>query len=248
MAGRLADKTAVVTAAASGIGLACAEMFAREGARVIAVDIDQDRLSRVRGVEPRRLDVTDPEAIGAFCRETGRIQVLLNGAGFVHHGTILECTESDWSFSFDLNVRSMYRMIRGFLPAMIAGGGGSIINISSGASSVKGVPNRFVYGATKAAVIGLTKSVAADFIRKGIRCNAICPATVESPSLEERIRAQARASGRSPDEVRADFVARQPMGRIGRPEEIAHLATYLASDESSFTTGQAHVIDGGWAL
>ncbi len=248
MAERLSNKIAVVTAAASGIGLACAEMFAREGARVIATDIDADRLSRVKGVEPHRLDVTDPAAIEAFCRDTGRIDVLFNCAGFVHHGTILDCSESDWAFSFDLNVRSMYRMIRGFLPGMIAGGGGSIINISSGASSVKGVPNRFVYGATKAAVIGLTKSVAVDFIRKGIRCNAICPATVESQSLEERIRTQARVSGRSFAEVQADFVARQPMGRIGKPDEIAYLATYLASDESSFTTGQAHLIDGGWAL
>jgi len=245
---RLANKTAVVTAAASGIGLACAEMFAREGARVIAADIDEQKLARVQGATLRRLDVTDAAAIQAFCLETGPVDIVLNCAGYVHHGTVLDCGERDWDFSFDLNVKSMYRMIRAFLPGMLAKGGGSIVNVSSTASSVKGVPNRFVYGTTKAAVIGLTKSVAVDFIRRGIRCNAICPGTVDSPSLRERIRAQSQASGRSVEQVRADFVARQPLGRIGTPEEIAHLATYLASDESSFTTGQIHIIDGGLSL
>lgn len=243
---RLANKTAVVTAAANGIGLACAEMFAREGARVIATDVDEKGLARVRGAETRRLDVRDASAIREFCRAVGPVDVLLNCAGFVHHGTVLECEEADWEFSVDLNVRSMYRLIRGFLPAMLARGGGSIVNIASAASSIKGAPNRFVYGTTKAAVIGLTKSVAIDFIGRGIRCNAICPATVDSPSLRDRARAQAEASGRSVEDVQAAFVARQPMGRLGTPEEIAYLATYLASSESGFTTGQAHVIDGGW--
>jgi len=248
MSRRLANKTAVVTAAASGIGLACAEMFAREGAHVIATDIDEQKLARVQGVTPRRLDVTDAVAIQAFARETGPIDILFNCAGYVHHGTILDCDESAWDSSFNLNVKSMYRLIRAFLPGMLARGGGSIINMSSAASSVKAASNRFVYGATKAAVIGLTKSIALDFIGRGIRCNAICPATVDSPSLQERIRSQAQASGRSTEEVRAAFIARQPLGRIGAPDEIAHLATYLASAESAFTTGQVHIVDGGWSL
>jgi len=197
--------------------------------------------------ETRRLDVRDSAAITAFARELGGVDVLLNCAGYVHAGTVLECEEADWDFSFDLNVKSMYRTIRAFLPAMLERGGGSIVNMASAASSVKGVPNRFVYSASKAAVIGLTKSVAADFITRGVRCNAICPGTVESPSLAQRIVEQASAQGKTVADVEAAFVARQPMGRIGRPEEIAALAAYLASDEAGFTTGQIHVIDGGWS-
>lgn len=243
---RLAGKVALVTAAAQGIGRACAERFAREGARVIATDIRVDLFGDVP-FETRKLDVRDSAAVAALAEELGGVDVLLNGAGFVHSGTVLECEESDWDFSFDLNVKSMYRTIRAFLPAMLERGGGSIVNIASAASSVKGVPNRFAYGASKAAVVGLTKSVAADFVTRGIRCNAICPGTVESPSLEQRIAAQASEQGKSVAEVQAAFVARQPMGRIGRPEEIAALAAYLASDEAGFTTGQIHVIDGGWS-
>src|SRR5271165_3973250 len=242
MVRRIAGKIAVVTAAGNGIGRATAKMFACEGAKVIATDINDLALSEIADVTPRRLDVTDSEAIQRFTAEIGSIDVLFNCAGFVHAGTILECTERDWDFSFNLNVRSMYRLIQAFLPGMLARGGGSIINMSSVASSVKGVPNRFVYGSTKAAVIGLTKAIAADFVGRGIRCNAICPGTVHSPSLEQRMAAQ----GGDPQKVHAEFVARQPMGRLGRPEEIAALAVYLASDESSFTTGQIHIIDGGW--
>jgi 2-keto-3-deoxy-L-fuconate dehydrogenase len=245
MAQRLAGKTALITAAGQGIGFATAELFASEGARVIATDIRPDALASLP-VDARRLDVRDAQAVTALAHELGAIDVLFNCAGFVHAGTILEASEEDWDAAFDLNAKAMYRMIRAFLPAMLDAGGGSIINMSSAASSVKGVPNRCVYGASKAAVIGLTKSVAADFITRGIRCNAICPGTVASPSLEARISAQAAAQGTSVDAARATFVARQPMGRVGKPEEIAALALYLASDESSFTTGQAHVIDGGW--
>jgi 2-keto-3-deoxy-L-fuconate dehydrogenase len=245
MAQRLAGKTALITAAGQGIGFATAELFAREGARVIATDIRPDALASLP-VDARRLDVRDAQAIAALARELGAIDVLFNCAGFVHAGSILEATDEDWDAAFDLNAKAMYRMIRAFLPAMLDADGGSIINMSSAASSVKGVPNRCVYGASKAAVIGLTKSVAADFVTRGIRCNAICPGTVASPSLEARIAAQAGAQGTSVDAARAAFVARQPMGRVGKPEEIAALALYLASDESSFTTGQAHVIDGGW--
>ncbi|HWX12874.1 MAG TPA: SDR family oxidoreductase [Trinickia sp.] len=243
---RLAGKVALVTAAGQGIGRACAERFAREGARVFATDIRLDLFGDVP-FETRRLDVRDSAAITAFARELGGVDVLLNCAGYVHAGTVLECEEADWDFSFDLNVKSMYRTIRAFLPAMLERGGGSIVNMASAASSVKGVPNRFVYSASKAAVIGLTKSVAADFITRGVRCNAICPGTVESPSLAQRIVEQASAQGKTVADVEAAFVARQPMGRIGRPEEIAALAAYLASDEAGFTTGQIHVIDGGWS-
>lgn len=246
MVQRLAGKTALITAAGQGIGYAAAELFAREGARVIATDLRIDALSALP-VEARKLDVLDGAAITALAQELGAIDVLFNCAGFVHAGSILEASEEDWDFAFDLNAKAMYRTIRAFLPAMLAKGAGSIINMSSAASSVKGVPNRFVYGASKAAVIGLTKAVAADFVTRGIRCNAICPGTVSSPSLEERIAAQAAAQGTSVDAARAAFVARQPMGRVGKPEEIAALALYLASDESGFTTGQAHVIDGGWS-
>ena len=249
-AGRLAGKTAFVTAAGQGIGRATAEAFAREGARVVATDIDDKLLAALAGmpgVVTQRLDVLDPAAIGAAAQAAGAVDVLFNGAGFVHAGSVLDCSEEQWSFAFDLNVRSQYRTIKAFLPGMLARGRGSIINMASVAGSIKGAPNRFVYGATKAAVIGLTKAVAADFITRGIRCNAICPGTVESPSLRDRIAAQAQAGGQTPAEVEAAFVARQPMGRIGRVEEIAALAVYLASDESSFTTGTAQIIDGGWS-
>lgn len=238
---RLAGKTALVTAAAQGIGRATAEAFLREGATVIAVDINADGLADLEGATTRRLDVTDPQAVRAIAAEFPQVDVLYNCAGFVHAGTILDCEEDDWAFSNTLNVTAQYRMIRAFLPQMIAGGGGSIINMSSVCSSIKAVPNRFAYGATKAAVIGLTKSVAADFVTHGIRCNAICPGTVDSPSLHERLRATGDY-----EKALSDFIARQPMGRIAKPEEIAALVTYLASDEAGFTTGQIHVIDGGW--
>jgi len=248
---RLSGKTALVTAAAQGIGRASAIAFASEGATVIATDVNEAKLKELGNlpnIRTRRLDVLDAKAIADFAVETGAVDILLNCAGFVHHGTILECEEKDWDFSFDLNVRSMYRLTRALLPAMLkAGRGGSIINMSSAASSVKGAPNRFVYGTTKAAVIGLTKAIAADFIKQGIRCNAICPGTIQTPSLDERVSAQAAAAG-GIDQARAAFVARQPLGRLGTPEEIAALAVYLASDESAFTTGTTHVIDGGWSL
>jgi 2-keto-3-deoxy-L-fuconate dehydrogenase len=250
MTQRLAGKTALVTAAGQGIGRATAEAFAREGARVIATDINPaalDELGGTAGISAKQLDVTDRLAIGALTEEIGTVDVLFNGAGYVHAGTILDCDDAAWDFSFDLNVRSMYRLIRATLPGMLARGHGSIINVSSAASSIKGVPNRFVYTATKAAVIGMTKSIAADFIARGIRCNAICPGTVESPSLRQRIAEQAKASGQTLAQVEAGFVGRQPMGRLGRTEEIALLAVYLASDESAFTTGTAQVIDGGWS-
>ena len=246
MAGRLNGKTALVTAAAQGIGRATALAFAAEGAEVIATDVNMERLNELAngsGIKTRRLNVVDAAAIGEAAREIGRVDVLFNCAGFVHHGTVLDCTEDEWDFAFGLNVRSMYRMIKAFLPAMLEGGGGSIINMSSAASSIKGAPNRFVYGATKAAVIGLTKSVAVDFVARGIRCNAICPGTVATPSLEDRI----AASG-DVEQARKAFVARQPMGRLGTADEIAALAVYLASDESAFTTGTTQVIDGGWSL
>ena len=255
MSARLAGKKALVTAAGQGIGRAVAEAFAREGAHVIATDINREALAalgQVRNIEARLLDATDAAAIGALASELGAVQVLFNGAGFVHAGSVLDCSEDDWDFAFNLNVRSMYRLIRALLPAMLAHhdaglGGASIINVASAASSIKGVPNRFIYATSKAAVIGLTKSVAADFITRGIRCNAICPGTVESPSLRERIAAQAQASGQTLAQVEAAFVARQPMGRLGTPVEIAALAVYLASDESAFTTGTQQVIDGGWS-
>ena len=245
MTARLKNKRTLITAAGQGIGLSTALAFANEGAEVVATDINPDTLNSLSNenprIETRLLDVTKPEEIQQTAEETGSIDVLFNCAGFVHHGTILDCEENDWEFSFNLNVRSMYRMIRAFLPAMLEAGGGNIINMSSVASSVMGLPNRFVYGASKAAVIGLTKSVAKDYIKQGIRCNAICPGTVESPSLQERIKAQ----GGNLEEVRAAFIARQPIGRIGTPEEIAAIGLYLASDESAYTTGVAFSIDGG---
>jgi 2-keto-3-deoxy-L-fuconate dehydrogenase len=247
---RLAGKTAFVTAAGQGIGRATAEAFVREGARVIATDIDAGLLKTLAadtGCATRVLDVTDAAAITAAAQAVGAIDILFNGAGFVHAGTVLDCSEDEWTFGFDLNVRSQFRLIKAFLPAMLAQGQGSIVNMASVAGAVKGPPNRFVYSATKAAVVGLTRSVAADFVGKGIRCNAICPGTVESPSLRERIAAGAQASGQTLAQVEASYVSRQPMGRLGRPEEIAALAVYLASDESAFTTGTAQVIDGGWS-
>ncbi len=250
MTQRLAGKTAFVTAAGQGIGRATAEAFARHGARVIATDLNEGLLATLAGtpgVSVQRLDVLDPAAITVAAAAAGPVDVLFNGAGFVHAGSVLDCTEEDWAFAFDLNVRSQFRTIKAFVPGMLERGKGSIINMASVAGSIKGAPNRFVYGSTKAAVIGLTKAVAADFITRGVRCNAICPGTVESPSLRDRIAAQAKASGQTLEQVEAAFVARQPMGRIGRVEEIAALAVYLASDESSFTTGTAQVIDGGWS-
>lgn len=239
--GRLSGKTALVTAAAQGIGKASAELFAREGARVIATDLNEGLLAGVEGCEGRRLDVLDPEAITALAAELGAIDVLFNCAGYVHAGTILDCDERAWALSNDLNVTAQYRAIRAFLPAMLAAGGGSIVNMASVASSIKGVPNRFAYGATKAAVIGLTKAVAADFVGQGVRCNAICPGTVDTPSLNQRL-----ADTGDYEAAHKAFTARQPMGRLGKPEELAQLALYLASDESAFTTGQIHIIDGGW--
>ncbi|OBY82784.1 SDR family oxidoreductase [Delftia sp. JD2] len=247
---RLAGKHILVTAAGQGIGRACALMFAREGACVLATDIDLQALAELEGrdgLRTRRLDVTDAADILALAGQERAFDAVLNCAGFVHHGSILDCSDEDWAFAWQLNVTSMHRIIRALLPAMLAQGGGSIINMSSAASSVKGVPLRHAYGATKAAVVGLTKAVAADFVTRGIRCNAICPGTVESPSLQARIASQARQQGVPLQQVRAAFVARQPMGRVGKPEEIAALATYLASDESRFVTGTLSVIDGGWS-
>jgi 2-keto-3-deoxy-L-fuconate dehydrogenase len=239
---RLAGKTALVTAAGQGIGRATAELFASEGATVLATDINADLLAGIAGCRTRHLDVRDPAEIAAAISEAGPIDVLFNCAGYVHSGTILDCDESAWNFSVDINVTSMYRLIRAALPGMLERGGGSIVNMSSVAGSIKGVPNRFVYGVTKAAVIGLTKSIAADFVAKGIRCNAICPGTVDTPSLHERLKATGDYAS-----AWSAFTARQPMGRLGQPAEIASLALYLASDESAFVTGQCHIIDGGWS-
>jgi 2-keto-3-deoxy-L-fuconate dehydrogenase len=249
MSDRLRGKTALVTAAAQGIGRASALAFAAEGARVVATDVNVGKLDELKraapgSLETRRLDVTDGGAVKALAGELGAIDVLFNCAGFVHHGTLLDCSEQDWDFTLNLNLRSMYLTIRAFLPAMLKRGkGASIINMSSSVSSVKAAPNRFVYAVSKAGVIGLTKAVALDFVKQGIRCNAICPGTIATPSLDERIAAQGGTQ-----EVRDAFVARQPLGRLGTPEEIAALAAYLASDESAFTTGAIHVIDGGWTL
>ena len=238
---KLDGKICVVTAAAQGIGKATAEMMAREGAQVFAADINAEALSALKSVRPIVLDVTDRRQIEALAQTVGTADALFNCAGFVHCGAVTECSEDDWDFSFDLNVKSMYRMIRAFLPGMIKAGGGAIVNMSSVASSVKGVRNRFAYSASKAAVIGLTKSVAVDFVDKGVRCNAVCPGTVDSPSLRERL----RASGNY-NRAMEEFVARQPMGRLARADEIAALVVYLAGDDAGFVTGQAYIIDGGW--
>ncbi len=249
MAGRLQGKRCMLTAAAQGIGRATALAFAAEGATVIATDKDEAKLATLSapGITTRPLDVLDPAAITALAAEAGPVDVLFNCAGFVHQNTILTATDQEWEFGFDLNVRSMWRMIRAVLPGMLERGQGTIVNMSSACSSVKGAPNRFVYGTTKAAVIGLTKSVATEYVAQGIRCNAICPGTVDTPSLGERIAANAGAAG-SLDAARAAFVSRQAMGRLATAEEMAALAVYLASDESAFVTGQAIVIDGGWTL
>jgi 2-keto-3-deoxy-L-fuconate dehydrogenase len=252
MSGRLAGKVALVTAAGQGIGRAAAIAFADEGAVVWATDINEQSLAALghdrRGITTRRLDIRDTQDVSNCAVEVGTLDVLFNCAGYVHHGSILDCSEKDWDFSFDMNVKSMYLTCRAFLPDMLKAGKGNIINMSSAASSIKAAPNRFVYASTKAAVIGLTKAIAADFIRRGIRCNAICPGTVQSPSLEQRIAAQGKQGNVDAEKIRSEFVARQPMGRIGSPEEIAALAVYLASDESSYTTGQIHIVDGGFSL
>jgi 2-keto-3-deoxy-L-fuconate dehydrogenase len=251
MSGRLAGKTALITAAGQGIGRAASRRFCAEGATVWATDIDDAALeslaSENSAIRTRILNVLDGAAVSAVAEATGTIDVLFNCAGYVHQASILECSERDWDSSFDLNVSSMYRTCRAFLPGMLAAGRGSIINMSSVVSSVKGAPNRVAYGATKAAVIGLTKAIAADYVAKGIRCNALCPGTTETPSLGERIAAQT-TKDRDIEAVRAAFIARQPMGRLGRAAEIADAALYLASDEPSFVTGQALVIDGGWSI
>lgn len=238
---RLAGKTALITAAGQGIGRAIAETFVQQGAAVVATDINEVALAQLSGCRTRRLDVRSDAEIAAVSKEVGAIDVLVNCAGIVAHGSILQATEDDWATSFDINVASMFRLIRATLPGMFERGGGSIINIASVAGSIKGVPNRCIYGTTKGAIIGLTKSVAADFISRGIRCNAICPGTVDTPSLEARLRATGDYAA-----ARAAFIQRQPMGRLGQASEIAWLAVYLASEESAFTTGQCHVIDGGW--
>ena len=252
MSGRLQNKVAFVTAAGQGIGRAIAESFIAEGANVIATDLAEDKLDGLKAKQRRKLDVRSQDNIDALAREVGRefgaLDILVNCAGYVHQGTVLECADKDWDFSFDLNVKSMHRMIRTFLPAMLDKKSGSIINVSSAVSSIRGVPNRYAYGATKAAVIGLTKAVAADFIKHGIRCNAICPGTIESPSLDDRITVLSKETGRSLEAIQKDFVARQPMGRLGKPTEVAMLALFLASDEASYITGQAHLVDGGMAL
>jgi 2-keto-3-deoxy-L-fuconate dehydrogenase len=247
MTNRLNGKRALVTAAGQGIGRATALAFAAEGARVIATDINAKTLAQLAvenaAIDTRILDVTDAAAIEALARDVAAVDVLFNCAGYVHHGAILDCTDEAWAFSLDLNLTSMYRMIRALLPHMLKAGGGCIVNMSSVASSIRGTPNRFVYGVTKAGVIGLTKSVAADYVARGIRCNAICPGTVATPSLEDRINAFD-----DPVSARADFIRRQPMGRLGTAQEIAALAVFLASDESSYTTGAIHVVDGGWSM
>ena len=252
MAQRLQGKLALVTAAGQGIGRAIAEAFAAEGASVVATDVEENKLDGMKSARRRKLDVRSTAAVEAMAREIkselGSIDVLVNCAGFVHHGSVLACSEQDWDFTFDLNVKSMHRTIKAFLPGMLEKQAGAIVNISSAVSSIRGVPDRYVYGASKAAVIGLTKAVAADFIKQGIRANAICPGTIESPSLEGRIGALSQATGKSLAEVERAFVERQPMGRLGKPQEVAALAVFLASDEASYITGQAHLVDGGMAL
>jgi 2-keto-3-deoxy-L-fuconate dehydrogenase len=252
MSGRVQNKVALVTAAGQGIGRAIAEALIAEGAVVIATDLADDKLAGLKAKKLQKLDVLSPQNVEALAKtvanEFNALDILVNCAGYVANGSVLDCTDKDWDFSFDLNVKSMHRMIKTFLPAMVAKKSGSIVNISSAVSSIRGVPNRYAYGATKAAVIGLTKSVAADFIRQGVRCNAICPGTIESPSLDERIATQSKETGKSVETVRQAFVDRQPMGRLGKAQEVAALALFLASDEASYITGQAHLVDGGMAL
>ena len=247
---RLTGKTALVTAAGQGIGRAVAVRLAADGAQVIATDLSVELLAGMSGenVDARRLDVMDKAAIADLIGSLPRLDALVNCAGFVHHGDVLTATDDEWSFAFDLNARSMFWTMQAAIPLMRAQQSGSIINIASVASSLKGVPNRFLYSASKAAIIGMTKSVAADYVTEGIRANAICPGTVDSPSWRQRVLDAAAAAGSTEADARAAFVARQPMGRVGTPEEIAHLAAYLASDDASFTTGQAHIIDGGWNM
>jgi 2-keto-3-deoxy-L-fuconate dehydrogenase len=253
MSNRLQDKVALVTAAGQGIGRAIAEAFASEGAKVIPTDVAEDKVRDLAAAAKCiKLDVRAQESVDSVAKmvgkEFGPLDILVNCAGYVHNGSILECTDRDWDFSFDLNVKSMHRTIKAFLPGMLEKKSGSIVNISSAVSSIRGVPNRYVYGATKAAVIGLTKAIAADFIKQGIRCNAICPGTIESPSLKDRIATASKETGRSTTEVRQAFIDRQPMGRLGTAQEVAALAVFLASDESSYITGQPHLVDGGMAL
>jgi 2-keto-3-deoxy-L-fuconate dehydrogenase len=252
MSNRVQGKVALVTAAGQGIGRAIAEALIAEGATVIATDVAEDKVKNLRGAKALKLDVRSQGDIEALAKniagEFGALDILVNCAGYVANGSILDCTDKDWDFSFDLNVKSMHRTIKTFLPAMVEKKSGSIVNISSAVSSIRGVPNRYAYGATKAAVIGLTKAVAADFIKQGIRCNAVCPGTIESPSLEERIAAASKETGKTADAVRQDFIGRQPMGRLGTAQEVAALVLFLAGDEASYITGQAHLVDGGMAL
>jgi len=252
MAGRLQDKVALVTAAGQGIGRAIADAFVAEGARLVATDVNEKKLDGISSAARLKLDVRSTAAVEALAteieREFGALDILVNCAGYVHQGSVLDCSEKDWDFSFDLNVKSLHRTIKAFLPGMLKKKSGSIVNISSAVSSIRGVPDRYVYGSTKAAVIGLTKAVAADFIKQGIRVNAVCPGTIESPSLGERIRERSQATGKSIAEVEQAFVERQPMGRLGRPQEVAALVVFLASDEASYITGHAHLVDGGMAL
>jgi len=252
MSNRLQGKVALVTAAGQGIGRAIAEAFSNEGGKVVATDVAEDKVRGLKAAKRIKLDVRAQENVDAVAKtvasEFGALDILVNCAGYVHNGSILECGDRDWDFSFDLNVKSMHRTIKAFLPGMLEKKSGSIVNISSAVSSIRGVPNRYAYGATKAAVIGLTKAIAADFIKQGIRCNAICPGTIESPSLEERIATLSKQTGRSIQDVRQSFIDRQPMGRLGTAQEVAELAVFLASDEARYITGQPHLVDGGMAL
>jgi 2-keto-3-deoxy-L-fuconate dehydrogenase len=252
VAGRLKGKTAVVTAAGQGIGRAIAEAMIAEGAKVIATDLDVGKLKSLKKAKVFALDMRSTKAVDdvakKIVKDFGAPDILINCAGYVHQGNVLECSEQDWDFSFDLNVKSAHRLLRAFVPGMLKNGGGSIIAIASAVSSIRGVPQRYVYGATKAAVIGLIKAVAADYIRQGIRANAICPGTIVSPSFEERVVSTAKKSGKSTRDTRTDFISRQPIGRLGTAQEVANLAVFLASDEASYITGQAHLVDGGMAL